>query len=226
MTSEVNDDKAYALLALAMARAAHGWAQPADKHGISSGQMPADHLVFYHDHMSSLENIADALTRLGIIRKFENWECLFIFTCEMTAVPNLAVENRSQGPGFHEMLHYFCYHFSDFSAEYYGLDFHIDTSFCPQHGMCEVVDALAELGYAHRLGVDSVGRLKNPAQSIINSEKWTTAQVAESGGDKIGSLHKNESEGTPCFVWTERMHAIPANGMVWDVLQRPDSPDS
>lgn len=231
MSSGINDDEAYGQLALAMARALDLCAETAQKYGLSSDQIPADTIVFYNYHMSNFEKITHALSELKILKDITGGKCTYALACEMADVPRLAIENRKLRPSFNDMLHYFCYHFSDFSTEYYGLNFHVDTPFRPQHGMCEVFDALAKIGYARRLGVGTVVQDRNPALSNIWSQEYATVQITDSDGysyEKTGPMPERmrfiDGQGTPCFVWAERMRAIPADGMVWDELEGLDVP--
>lgn len=231
LSPETNDDQAYGQLALAMVRDAYSFAETSEKYGLTSAEIPADTAIFFHNFASNFENIAYALNELGILKVIPGREAFSTFTCEMAEAPRLAIENRGNGPDFHSMLHYFCYHFSDFNTEHYGLNFHVDTPFCPQYGMCDVLDALAEIGYAHRLGVGSVVQVNNPSLSNIWSQEYASVHITESDGYSYvatGVLPERmqfiAKDGSPCFVWTERMRAIPADGMVWDELKGLDIP--
>lgn len=230
-SSEANDDQAYGQLALAMAWGAFGFAETAEKYGLTSAETPADTDIFFHNFTSNFENIAYALKELGILKDIKGTGCYFTFTCDMADVPRLAIENRGEGPDFHSMLHYFCYHYADFNTEYYGLNFHVDTPFCPQRGMSDVLDALAEIGYAQRLGVGSVVQVKNPSLSTIWSNEYVSVHITESDGYlyvATGFMSERmqfiTGHGSPCFIWTERMRTIPADGMVWDELKGLDVP--
>lgn len=197
------DDHAYGLLSLAMARAAHNWAENDTAVAeFIAREFDIHQLVFYHLHLSNLENIAQSLTELQVLKEVAGSGCYFTFAHEMTEVAKVAVSHREEGPDFQHMLHYFCYHFSDYGTDYYGLNFHIDTPFCPQRGMGDVIDALAELGYARRLGVGSVVLVENPGLS----RRLERAQF-------------RKGMGKPCFIWTERMQAIAADGVIWDELE-------
>ncbi len=231
MLSKTSDDHAYGQLALAMTWAAHAVAETAEKYELTSAEIPADTDIFFHSYISNFEHIAFALNDLGLVKSIAGKDPFFTFTCELAEVPRLAIENRGQGPDFHSMLHYFCYFYAEFNSEYYGLNFHVDTPFCPQHGMCDILDALAEIGYAHRLGVGSVVQVRDPSLSAIWSNEYASGHITESDGYSYvtsGRMPKKmqfiAGNGSPCFVWTERMRAIPADGMVFDELEGLEVP--
>ncbi|WP_141683685.1 hypothetical protein [Rhizobium sp. AC27/96] len=227
MTQLQHDDYAYGLLARALAQVAYSWTPGGEAEWAKSitSEVDAGKVVFYHEFLSNLENIADALSKLGILKEVKGSYCVFTFEVDIAMVSAVAIKHREMGPDFQHMLHYFCYHFSDYGTDYYGLNFHIDTPFCPQHGMSELLEALAELGYAYKLGVGSVVQINNPNLSSGWDENLTI--LLKHDHDGLGAFRTIRrpkrmrfirGEGSPCFLWTKRMRAIAADGIVWDEL--------
>jgi hypothetical protein len=115
-----------------------------DGFGLAGGE-----LIYSNDAMSTFEEVADVLERLGILRHLNSFYSTFI--CEPERDYQLAETNRSKGPSFLDLLNAFIDLYGEFGTEYWGFGTGSDVDFKPKsEALTNAMNALATLGYAAR----------------------------------------------------------------------------
>lgn len=157
---------AYGRLAEQISRSVRAWAS-CEQNG--SRQLPTPH--FYHECSSTLELLAEAATKIGILVPVSGTpaDCYFAYAIEHERVYSHAVSAVTERPAFDELLGAFIYYVQEHGGGF--------RAYPPEHSfpVCIEMDSffrsLVKIGYAERAGLEYRWTVK-AAPAMFHARIW------------------------------------------------------